>query len=397
VCAFSAATLNVGTADAADTNEDDRYEWAGLPVISGSTDVGVRFGVIGVLARFQEGYSPFQWRSRMQLTMSAKEGPDGVELPTHKHRLRLDLPGLMAGRLRLVTEAQYLRVINAGYFGLGNASTIDEVGRRHQYLRTEPELFVRAQYRLWRSLTMEVGAKVGGVLIDTYEGSLLREQMDLLSGTESHFAAQLTGALQWDSRDDETAPTRGMLHEISIRASPAFIGTSGLNFGGATLNARFYIPIAGDYLVLATRLFADLLFGDVPFYEMARGGGLDVFNVLGGKNAIRGVPVGRYHGRAKLMANVELRSMYASFGRGKHRIRLGLAAFADVGRVWAGYAAQSDLDGAGAGLKYGLGGGGRLQWGRTVMIRLDVAYSPDALAVNSNLPLGIYLTMGQAY
>jgi hypothetical protein len=65
--------------------------------------------------------------------------------------------------------------------------------------------------------------------------------------------------------------------------------------------------------------------------------------------------------------------------------------FTDFGRLWAGTTSHPELDGSGLGLKYGLGGGLRLQDGKTFVIRADVAWSPEAR------PVGAYLTAGHAF
>jgi len=71
---------------------------------------------------------------------------------------------------------------------------------------------------------------------------------------------------------------------------------------------------------------------------------------------------------------------------------LGLAAFLDGGRSWTELGrAHPELDGTGLGLKYGVGGGLRLQEGRTFLLRLDLAWSPDAR------PLGAYFAAGQIF
>ncbi len=74
--------------------------------------------------------------------------------------------------------------------------------------------------------------------------------------------------------------------------------------------------------------------------------------------------------------------------------RLGWAAFADAGRCWNDYERDPDLDGTGAGLKYGVGGGLHLQWGEMVLLRLDLAYSPDAEAESG---LALYLGLDAAF
>jgi hypothetical protein len=45
----------------------------------------------------------------------------------------------------------------------------------------------------------------------------------------------------------------------------------------------------------------------------------------------------------------------------------------------------------GMGMKFGAGEGIRLQWGETVVIRVDVAYSPDAD------PVGVYVDFGHIF
>jgi hypothetical protein len=50
--------------------------------------------------------------------------------------------------------------------------------------------------------------------------------------------------------------------------------------------------------------------------------------------------------------------------------------------------AQPELDGEGLGLKYGLGGGLRLLGGKTFVLRVDVAWSPDARPISAYLAAG---------
>ena len=70
-------------------------------------------------------------------------------------------------------------------------------------------------------------------------------------------------------------------------------------------------------------------------------------------------------GRVKVLGNLELRAMFLSFMLFDQRWRLGTSAVADAGRLWADYRIDPVLDGTGLGLKYGLGGGPRLQIGET--------------------------------
>jgi hemolysin activation/secretion protein len=133
----------------------------------------------------------------------------------------------------------------------------------------------------------------------------------------------------------------------------------------------------------------DTLLGSPPFYELAR---FDETPAIGGVNAIRGVPAQRYYGKVKLFQNLEARSEIRSFQVKKKTLIVGLAAFLDAGRVWTELShANPALDGTGLGLKYGFGGGLRVQEGQTFVVRLDLAWSPDAR------PLGAYFAAGEIF
>ena len=103
---------------------------------------------------------------------------------------------------------------------------------------------------------------------------------------------------------------------------------------------------------------------------------------------MRGVPAQRYYGKVKAFSNVELRSELFDFELFGDRRRVGLTGFGDFGRLWSDYESHPELDGEGLGLKYGLGGGLRLTSGKAFVLRLDVAWSPDADPVSAYLISG---------
>jgi hypothetical protein len=82
----------------------------------------------------------------------------------------------------------------------------------------------------------------------------------------------------------------------------------------------------------------------------------------------------------------------------------GAAAFVDAGRVWAdfeggdvdvlgpdGAVDRRPLDDGLAGFELGVGGGLRLRWGETFIIRLDAAYSPTLDT------FGFYIDVGDSF
>src|SRR5207248_861942 len=128
--------------------------------------------------------------------------------------------------------------------------------------------------------------------------------------------------------------------------------------------------------------------GDVPFYELSR---YDEASALGGANGVRGVPGDRYRGKRKVFGNLEARATLVHFALGKSRYALGGAGFLDGGRVWADLTSAPELDGRGLGLKYGAGGGLRVHKGDSFVLRVDLAWSPDAR------PLAGYFLAGEIF
>ena len=70
---------------------------------------------------------------------------------------------------------------------------------------------------------------------------------------------------------------------------------------------------------------------------------------------------------------------------------LDLVAFFDAGRFWADWSPQPQLDGTGLGLKYGTGLGIRMIQGTALVVRGDMAWSPDAE------PIGGYFAAGEMF
>lgn len=378
---------------------EDRLEASVVPVVSADTDRGIGFGALAALARFAPGYRPYRWRLELLGFATVKPSDSGVGLPFHSDYLKLDLPGLLDNHLRLTFELAFNRQNTAGYYGLGNVSPDLPAGTSHQYGRTYPRARAQARLAMLPPLYLVLGGSYTYNWIELYPGSKLVQDLargdplvrSELRGTDDHGVLELFLGWTWDTRDHEFAPTRGMFHEVSWRFSPGpAVGTE-LPYAGINVTTRFYRALHGEKLVLAGRLMWDLLLGDPPFYELTRHGGVSPSCAVGGDAAVRGVPLHRYQGKVKLLANLELRSKLFAFSVLRQRFNLGATAFIDTGRVWTDYHSRPELDGEGLGLKLGLGSGARLQWGETFVLRVDTAWSPDAD------PIGVYFNVNHIF
>ena len=382
--------------------DPERYQPFGAPILGGNVDIGFLFGATSGVVKHSRDYRPYRWKANANAATSIKKGFDSVEFPVTFGTVEFDIPGLAKGRLRLFPLAEFRRIINAGYYGFGTgssaqgtdpAATEEQDYHRNQYGMMLVKGRLNAHIDLVHRLYILTGASFRYLMPTVYDGSALEADSQtqnadgdpLISGTWDQAVVGLHLGLGYDTRDNPLNPERGMFHDVVVSLSPGRPDAVHCPlYGSLTLHTRFYVPLAGEYLVLALRLRGDLFFGSAPFYDLDLG-------------TIRGVPRGRYHGLVHVLGTVEFRSVFVSVSVNKQRFGFGAAAFVDSGRVWADYGYDPDLDGAGAGLAYGVGGGLRFLMGGTGLLRIDVAYSPDAVDLNPDIPVGIYVHFGQFF
>ncbi len=378
-----------------------RIEWGAFPLVGGDTDYGVGVGQLSNVARLAPGARPYVWRIESGTFITFKDSaPGGVNLisPYQDVFVVITVPHFVHERLRFELRPSFTRETTQRYYGLGNASsapTTDDPARDF-YGRRHPTLLLRLRWALDRRWSVEWGQTYTENWFNLPAGGRLATQMRqgtpderrLLGQAQRHGVYLSELSLLWDSRSNEIAPDRGQFHQLRLRGSPALGAHLPYAYGQVNLTLRFFVPVAGPRLGLAARTVFDGQFGDVPFYELARYE--DTF-ALGGMKGVRGVPGQRYYGRVKAFANLELRSRWVSgtlFGK---QMSLGGVLFFDLGRLWADWESHRELDGGALGLKYGFGGGLRLQQGQTFVVRADLAWSPDAR------PIGAYLSAGHIF
>jgi len=405
----------------------NRWEPAAIPAINYSSDIGLGFGAVGTLARFEEGFNPYRARIQLLVFMAAKQDATGtIGIPFHDHAVQLDLPGLWDDLLRINLRLAFGRYTNTGYYGLGNASEArsfsdaeleeSEVARRyHTYELTNPNGQLNGRFKLFetpspegrRRLEALVGVSAAYSWINRYEGSKLAQDValaasdtpdgrtldELLHGTGDHAFLAFNTGLLWDTRDHEYAPNRGTFTELSAQWSPGV--DADLRYIQVFLGTRWFAPIVHEVLVVATRVAADGLIGDPPLGKESLFGVLQPSRGPGGAASVRGVAQGRYHGKIKTLLNVEVRGSFPRVEVWGDRLRFGLLGFADAGRVWADWRSRSvagvALDGPYSPFKVGVGGGGRIQWGETFVLRADFGYSP------TDETTGFYIDIGHVF
>jgi hypothetical protein len=367
----------------------DRYEPGVLPVLGQDPDLGFKFGVFTQLVRFRDDSKPYTWRLRILASASVRDGATGTEFPYREALIHFDRPHAFVDPLRITLFLDYLRTTNLGYFGVGNATPAKPLWQgldpnsdayvlaRHfyQYDGVTPMARATGRYRLMPGWEVMTEVYTQWVSLNVYQGSLLEQDRDSASGPSLGSGLQLRAAagVIHNTRNHETVATRGYYNEATFRCGSAAQGGDGYCALNVTL--RGYWSILGERLSLAVRALGDVEFGHPPLIELTRYGGMEFGYGPGGTRGIRGVPQGRLAGKSKAIANMEVRSFFLPFSLGSQRFVLGAVAFADAGRVWANAFSASDRDGSFR-LHWGAGGGPRLRWGDSLLIRADVAYAP---------------------
>jgi hypothetical protein len=417
VCAFLLPGEALARRKKKDTGppKPDRLEFGALPAVNYDSDLGFGFGAIASLAKFATGYRPYKWRLELLLQATVKRAPGGgAEFPFHDDYLNFDFPGLAGNRLRITGRVGFRKFANTGYYGFGNDSvaqtpwdTIDQgedlaayqaARKFHRFDHIYPLLLFNARVQLWDRSTPEqrrrvealVGLNTTYNIVRPYDGSKLEQDIaaagedtpdgralaNLLRGTDPHALLVLSLGALVDTRDHEYTPTRGTFTEVSVRSSPGV--QQDLRYAAVTVNSAWYRALVGEYLSFAVRGVVDVIAGDAPFYELTRFGALMPRDGPGGGWSLRGIPRQRYSGKVKLIQNLELRSIFWRFNVRKSRFAVGAVAFVDAARIWAD-TRPTNLGGMsldGGTFKVGTGGGLRVRWGETFLIRFDGAYSP---------------------
>ena len=366
------------------------------------TDDGLGLGAHGEIATYEEGVQPYRSLWVVQGYASLRGYQD--------HLLEWDRVGVGPGASTRLQAGLYWRQwTHSGYWGMGNDTLRewqyeglfepdDPAATRYRYSLVQPTLHALARSRIHDGPWSLYGAvTVHHTRVETYEGSLLEE--DRPYGMLGGWSPQVGVGVLYDSRQPEIASKRGVLAELSGRLAPAVDGEAG-GFAGGLCLLQGYQPLGGR-LVLAARLLGEWLAGNVPFYEMNTWGLSKPIIGFGGDMSLRGVPMGRWRGPGKALANVELRWTPWALALREHQVDLELAPFTDVGAVF-GQQAATAAPTAPTTAHPSVGLGGRVVFDDTFVGRLDIGWAPDPITqpdggVSKPWGMGVYVVFGHPF
>ena len=387
--------------------DPQRHALAGFPIVGGNSDIGFQFGGAATLTRFHDDVHPYLWNVDLLLSGSVKDDENGFRLVQQSHVLRLDAPDLWSGRLRLDTRGSFLRTINAGYFGIGDATTASTAppgaGRFYQYVQEETRVRTIARVHTGTVVDVALGANLRYETPQVYGDSKLAEDVAATApgggaavlGGQSAFLAGIAAGIMVDTRDSEFVTRSGIFYQLGAGAT---VGSEEhIAYGDVSAVLAHFAPLGGPF-VFASRVVASFQFKARTVLRPRPG--RYVRAAVPSRRRVRDPRRARRTLRGRREDDREHRdprhAVSALPARSGQRMRLGTttSSSSTPGACGVAYAATSPADGSKLDLKFGVGGGIFLQWGEAAIFRLRSPSSPDAVSENKDLLVGFYVSDG---
>ena len=255
----------------------DRNEFNIVPIIGGTSDIGIGVGEFSDLARVSRGVDPYLWNIESGGFITFKGSDNGLQIPFQDSDFKITIPRFLGSGLQLEIRPAYTWEETLGYYGMGNASSAKTPpGVKDSYSwygRLHPAVDVQLRWRLTDHLAGLVGARYTQNWLQISEGSRLAldikfgspEVKKLIGPTNPGGVALFNYGVQWDSRDSEVSAHSGSFEEALIKLSPGGTEDFPYRYAQGSLVARVYFPLWRDHVTLAMRGVGDIMFGNPPF------------------------------------------------------------------------------------------------------------------------------------
>ncbi len=332
-----------------------------LPIISFNSDLGFQYGALMNLYNYGDGSGYPNYRQSLYVEISHYTKNSGI------YHINYDTKDLIKG-IRVYFDMSYRPDRAYSFYGFNG---YDAVYNPLWVTTGSPDYKTRLFYRYQRkffSIRLDFqgcfkNKKLHWVAgLGLYNTNVAPVDVDLLNkGKSSDLLPYVPGlydkyvtwglipasekkggiftifkvALEYDSRDNEANPNKGIWTEIVLVEAPKFASSMEDSFLKLSFTHRQYIGLVKDRLTFDYRIGGQItLAGHSPFYAnpllfFARSTGAG----LGGSNTLRGVLRNRILGDGVMYRNFEFRWKFYKFHFINQNFYLAINTFFDTGTV----------------------------------------------------------------
>ena len=326
---LTTATLLLLTlaAKAGDDGQVKGWNFGVLPCVSYNSDLGFQYGICADIFNYANLYPEYKQRMYVEASRYTK----GQTLLHAQFDSRYLIPGI---RTTLSASYQYDPMFL--FYGLNGLEAYDASRNANKETRENRYAYRRSMVRVLADFQGEIVPHLnwvgglsygyyglGDLKMDAYDADkTLYHQMreaGVLNAKEAEGGSRLemkAGAV-FDTRDNESAPNRGLWAEAYLNGSPDIFG-DGYNYLRLAAHLRQYLSLWPDRMVFAYHLaYQGTIAGQAPFYNQQNISTLFLRQTctdgLGGVNTVRGLLAQRLVGDSYAWLNSELRIRLFNF------------------------------------------------------------------------------------
>lgn len=406
---------------------------AGLPVLAYDADMGFQYGLILNLQHFGDGTLYPEYKHNYYFEVSRFTRGSGV------NQFFFDSKYLIPGNIRLTADISYLTEKALDFYGFngyevafhedfmddGSDDYISRMFYRHErkWFRfiTDFQGYIKSEKLRWLAGISIYNIKTKSVdieklnkkkpdakklpeiplLYDHYVGwgFISEKEKD---GGHTNF---LKLGLVYDTRDNESNPTRGLWDEVIVMTAPSFLLNKEFAFTKLAVTHRQYLNLVKRKLTFCYLLsYQGTIQGETPFYLqplLISSYSLSTkSDGLGGAKTLRGILRNRAVGDGFVYGNFELRWKFFETVVLKQNFYFALHGFMDAGQVVQPVAVDRgllpegivisdyfDADQDAPHISYGAGL--RIAWNENFIIAVDYGFAADRRDGRRGLYLGI--------
>jgi outer membrane protein assembly factor BamA len=384
------------------------WSFGGVPALAYNTDNGLLYGVIGDVFNYGDGssYPNYKYKSRLELDWTTKGNrtiglfTDFREVLPNKIRLFLDLESYTHKMLPFFGFNGYDADYNHNFVDQTNNQYISRayysLQRQLYYATMDLQQSVLSPRLKWLAGVGFMNFKIATVDIKDVNSGLAHDEKlpDTLLLYDKYIIngiikqdekdggniSYLKAGIVYDTRDNESNPSKGIWVEALFLGSPGWLGNT-WKFGQLGITFRHYNTIVPNRLTFAQRIcYQSVVYGYKPFFAQPfLFTSFIIRDAFGGVKTIRGIMLERLQGNGVVFGNIESRFKFAYFKLFNQNFYLANNTFLDWGMVTRKYTYTNnntlplDIKDNREGIHLGLGTGLKVALNQNFIVSFEFA------------------------